>query len=112
MIREFKLCPINMGIIIKNRPVKVHYSRDIVERYYEFLYRVDSIIITKIASIQPDMVLQIAFNAINNLAGPNMLVLTVLVFGTYLRMTKQYISSQSIIQHAVALQKAMNELRK
>ena len=77
-----------MGIIVKNAPVDVHHSISMVERYHGPLRRVYSIIITKIPGIKADLTLQMFFKAINNSVGPNGLVSTLLVFGTYPRMTK------------------------
>lgn len=37
MTQEFKQYTINIGIIIKNILVKLHYSISIVKYYYEFL---------------------------------------------------------------------------
>jgi hypothetical protein len=60
----------------------------IVERYYRLIRRAYSIIIAKIPSISKDIALQIAFKAINNTARPNKLVLTLLVYSAYPRITK------------------------
>ena len=43
---------------------------------------------------------------------PNKLVLTLLVFGAYLRMTELDAPSPSIIQCAMAMKKAIDEVRK
>lgn len=52
------------------------------------------------------------FKAINNSISPNGLVLTLLVFGAYLRMTELDASSPSITQRIMAMKKTMNEVRK
>ena len=59
----------------------------IVERYYRPICRAYSIIIAKIPSISKDMALQMAFKAINNIARPNKLVPTLLVYSAYPRIT-------------------------
>jgi hypothetical protein len=53
-----------------------------------------------------------AFKAINDTAGPNRLVPTLLVFGAYLRMTELDAPSPTVTQRANALKKAMAEIRK
>ena len=60
----------------------------IVERYHSPLRRAFQIITVEIPNIDKDMALQIAFKAINDTAGPNRLVPTLLVFGAYLRMVE------------------------
>jgi len=60
----------------------------IVERYYRPIRRAYSIIIAKIPSISKDIALQMAFKAINNIIGPNRLVLTLLVYGAYPQITE------------------------
>lgn len=69
-------------------------------------------IITEISGIQPNLVLQMSFKAINNFMGLNGLAVTLLVFGLYLRMTEQDTLSSSIIQGAMAMQNAMDEIQK
>ena len=56
------------------------------------------------------MALQMAFKAINNTAGPNRLVLTLLVFGTYPRMVELDILLPLVTQRANAIKKAMVEI--
>ena len=46
----------------------------------------------------------------NNTTGPDSLVLTLLVFGTYPQMTELDPPAPSIIQHAAAIQKAIEEV--
>jgi hypothetical protein len=60
----------------------------IVERYYKLICRAHSIIINKILNISKDIALQIAFKAINNIARPNSIILTLLVYSAYLQITK------------------------
>jgi hypothetical protein len=60
----------------------------IVERYYGLIRRAYSIIIAEIPGISKDMALQMAFKAINDIVGPNRLVLTLLVYGAYPRITE------------------------
>jgi hypothetical protein len=61
----------------------------IVERYYRLIRRAYSIIIiTKILDISKDMALQMAFKAINNIVGPNSIILTLLIYNAYSQITK------------------------
>ena len=60
----------------------------IVERYYRPIRRAYSIIIAKIPSISKDIALQMAFKAINNIARPNKLVPTLLVYSAYPQITE------------------------
>jgi hypothetical protein len=68
--------------------VKAHNSIGMVKRYYGLIRRVYQIIISEIPKLDKNIALQIAFKAINNLAGLNSLVLTLLVFGAYLKIVK------------------------
>ena len=72
-----------MGINTKGVPVEAHNSISMVERYHRPLQRAYQIIAVKIPDINKNIALQMAFKAINNTAGPNGLVPTLLVFGAY-----------------------------
>ena len=111
MAKEFKQYTANMGIIVKNALVEAHHSIGMVEHYHGPLRRVYSIITTEIPGIESDSALQMSFKAINNLVGPNGLVLTLLVCGAYPRITESDALSPSIIQRAIAMRKAMDEVR-
>ena len=109
--REFKQYAANMGIVIKNIPVEAHHSIGMVERYHGPLHRVYNIITSEIPGIDPALALQMAFKAINDSVGPNGLVPTLLVFGAYPRMVESD-TTPTITQRAVAMRKAMDEVRK
>ena len=109
--REFKQYAANMGIVIKNVPVEAHHSIGMVERYHGPLHRVYNIITSEIPGIDPALALQMAFKAINDSVGPNGLVPTLLVFGAYPRMVESD-TTPTITQRAVAMRKAMDEVRK
>jgi hypothetical protein len=53
-----------------------------------------------------------AYEALNDTAGPNGLIPTLLVFGAYLRIADDDAPSLTVIQRATTLQKAMQEVRK
>ena len=112
MAKELKQYAVNMDIIVKNALVEAYYSIGIVERYHGLLQRVYSIISTEIPSIKPDLALKMFFKTINNSVSPHGLVPTLLVFGAYPRMTKQDAPSPSITQYAIAMKKAIDEIRK
>lgn len=81
-----------------------------VKRYHGPLQQVYSIINTEIPGIEPELAFQMSFKAINNSVGPNGLVFTLLVFGTYPRITEINASSSSITQRGIAMIKAMDEI--
>jgi len=60
----------------------------IIERYYRLICRVYTIITTKILDISKDIALQMAFKAINDIVGLDGLVLILLVYNAYPRITE------------------------
>ena len=83
-----------------------------VERYHSPLHRIYYIITAELPDISKDIALQIAFKAINNSAGPNSLIPTLLVFGAYPRIVESDAPNPIVIQRAVALKKAIEEVKK
>ena len=110
--REFDQYTTTIGTKVKIVPVKAYNSVGIVERYYGPIRRAYSIIIAKIPDISKDMALQMAFKAINDTAGPNGIVPTLLVYGAYLRITKHDPPSPLVTQQALAIKKAIAEVQK
>ena len=53
-----------------------------------------------------------AFKVINNSAGPNSLIFTLLVFGAYPRIIKSDAPNLIVIKQAAALKKAMEKVKK
>ena len=53
-----------------------------------------------------------AVKAVNNIASPNNIMLTLLVFSAYLHITKESPPSPSIIKRAEVLHKATDEVRR
>jgi len=78
-------------------PVEAHNSVGIVERYHSPIRRAYLIITTEILSLEKDIILQMAFKAINDSAGPDGLIPILLVYGALLRMTEYDLPSLSII---------------
>ena len=101
-----------MGTTIKSVPVEAHNSISMVERYHGPLRRIYHIITSEIPGIDKDMALQMAFKAINDSAGPDSLIPTLLVFGAYPRMTESDAPSPTVTQRAIAFKKAMEEVKK
>jgi len=81
-----------------------------VERYYSPLQQAYQIIITKIPKISKEMTLQIAFKAINNTAGLEGLVPTLLVFRAYPQIVKLDVPLPLVAQRAAAIKKAIVEI--
>jgi len=69
-------------------PVKAYNLVKIIKHYYGPLYYIYYIIITELLDISKDIALQIAFKVINNSAGLNSLIPTLLVFRAYLYIVK------------------------
>jgi hypothetical protein len=87
-----------MAIEIKKIPVEAHNNIGKIKRYYQPLRRVYKIIRDEFQDeINAKTALQMAVKTINNSAGPNGIMLTLLVFGVYFRMTKGSASLLSII---------------
>jgi len=72
-----------MAIKVKEVPVKAHNSVRKVEWYHALLRRVYKIISLELEDTSEKLTLQIAIKAINDSAGPDRLVPTLLVFGAY-----------------------------
>ena len=83
-----------------------------VECYYSPLRRIYYIITAELLNISKDIALQIAFKVINNSTGPNSLISTLLVFRAYLRIVESNAPNLTVIQQAVALKKAIKEVKK
>ncbi|OXV11344.1 hypothetical protein Egran_00895 [Elaphomyces granulatus] len=62
--------------------------------------------------VNRDMVLQMAIKAVNDTAGPDGLIPTLLVFGAYPRMVELDLPAPTITQRATAIKRAMEEVIK
>jgi hypothetical protein len=78
-------------------PIEAHNSVGIVERYYGPLRRIYRIITIELLDISKDIALQMAFKAINDSAGPNSLIPTLLVFGAYPRIVESDVPNPTVI---------------
>jgi hypothetical protein len=94
-----------MLIKVKEVPVKAHNSVRLVERYHALLRRAYEILKAELKDehIDKKMILQMAVKAINDSARPDGIVLTLLVFGSYPRMTKMDPPSPTIARRAEAI---------
>ena len=85
-------------IKIKKVLVKIYNSVGKVERYHAPLRRAYEIIRDEVRDrVNSDSILQMAVKAVNDTAGPNGLIPTLLVFGAYPRMIEESAPSPSII---------------
>ena len=64
--------------------VEVHWSIKKVKRYYIVLRRTYQIISEELPNLDKEIALQTAVKAVNDIAGPNGLILTLLIFGAFL----------------------------
>ena len=111
--KEFRQFAHSMSITTKSVPVEAHWSIGMVERYHAVLRRAHSIIIEELGTeTTKEMALQMAVKAVNDTAGPEGLVPTLLVFGAYPRMTEYDPPAPTIAQRSQAVTKAMEEVRK
>ena len=100
-----------MGSTTRSVPVEAHNSIGIVERYHAPVRRALKIIRQELPDISKESALQMAFKAINDTAGPDGIVPTLLVFGAYPRLVEGSAPSPTISQRALAMKKAMEEVR-
>ncbi|EKD21300.1 polyprotein [Drepanopeziza brunnea f. sp. 'multigermtubi' MB_m1] len=97
---------------LKQMLVEAYHSVGLVERYYVFMRRAFKIVTKELLKALREDRLQMAIKAINDTAGPNGLVLTLLVFGTLLKLTEQDRPAASTQERAAAINKAIKEVRK
>ena len=86
-----------MGIKVKIVLVKAYNSVGIVKRYHSPIRRAYHIVMTEIPGIDKEMVLQMAFKAINDTAGLDGLVPTLLVYGALPRMVEYDAPSPTVM---------------
>lgn len=94
--------------------VEAHHSIGLVERYHASPRRAFEIISQELKgmNISKDMILQMSVKALHDTAGPDGIVPTLLVFGSYPRMSELDPQAPSISQRSLAISKAMKEVRK
>ena len=102
-----------MAINVKEVPVEAHKSVGLVERYHAPLRRAYQILCDELQEekTSKEAILQMAVKAVNDSAGPNGIIPTLLVFGAYPRMTEDDSPSPSVAKRAKAIHQAMKEVR-
>ena len=112
--KEFRQHAGAMAIATRSVPVEAHWSIGIVERAHPILRRAYHVIMEELKDegISKDSMLQLAVKAVNDTAGPDGLVPTLLVFGAYPRMTESDPPPPSVTQRAAAIRRAMDEITK
>jgi len=110
--KEFRSCAKAMSIEIQEVPVEAHNSVGKVERYHGPLRRAFNILKSELPDLDDELILQMAVKAVNDTAGPDGIVPTLLVFGAYPRMTTESPPSATVIARSEAIRKAMREIRK
>ncbi|EED20782.1 conserved hypothetical protein [Talaromyces stipitatus ATCC 10500] len=109
---EFRTEAKIMGIQCHQVPVEAHNAIGKVERYHTPLRRAYNIILSELgASVDKEIILQMAVKTVNDTVGPDGLVPTVLVFGAYPCMTYDLPPSALTAKRAQAMRKAMIDLR-
>ena len=103
-----------MAIATKSVPVEAHWSIGMVEKYYAVLQKAYKIIADDLQGygLTKEIILQITVKAINDIASPNGLVPTLLVFGAYPRMSEFNSPTPTITQCATAIKNVMKEVQK
>jgi hypothetical protein len=81
-----------------------------VERYYTLLRQAFKIITEELSCAPKQFVLQIAIKAINDTAGPDGLILTLLVFSTYPQIITTNTSSLTVIERGKAIIKTIKQI--
>jgi hypothetical protein len=78
-----------LAIKVKEVLVKAYNSISKVERYYALLRRLYEILRGKLQNkkLNKEVILQIVIKAVNDIARPDKLMLTLFVFGLYLKIT-------------------------
>ena len=102
-----------MAIKVKKIPVETHNSISKIERYHQSLQRVYEIIQNELQNkSSPEIMLQMAVKAVNDSAGPDGIVPTLLIFGAYLRMVENSDPSSQITQRVEVIRKTTKEIRR
>lgn len=102
-----------MGITCRQVPVEAHNSIGKVERYHGPAERAFSILWAELnGSMTEAAVLQLTWKCLNDTVGPDGLVPTLLVFGTYPRINMDSPPSISTLKRADATRKTIEALRR
>jgi hypothetical protein len=109
---EFQTRAKIVGAQCRQMPVEAHWAVGKIERAHAPLRRTFNILRAELDDRTDDeAILQMAIKALNDTAGPDGLVPTLLVFGAYPRINTESPPSPDIIARANAVRKAMRMLR-
>jgi hypothetical protein len=101
-----------VGVTCREMPIEAHWAIGKIERAHPPLKRAYDILRSELDEKTNDEdVLQMAVKALNDTAGPDGLVPTLLVFGAYPRINMDSPPSPDMIARATAIRKAMKMLR-
>ncbi|MGI4816881.1 MAG: integrase catalytic domain-containing protein, partial [Janthinobacterium lividum] len=114
--REFIDNNEEMGTKVHQVATEAHNKVGLIERYHQVLRRAFEIIDEELekdnTKVHRDIRLQMAVKAVNDSAGPDGLIPTLLVFGAYPRMSMNDPGAPSTTKRALAIDKAMEAVRK
>ncbi|KHJ31248.1 hypothetical protein EV44_g3121 [Erysiphe necator] len=110
--REFNQKASFMAITAISVPIEAHWPVRLVERCHHTLRRCYEIITEELndSVTSKDMRLRMAVKLVNDSTGPNGLIPTLLVFGTFPRMCNLDPPSSDITKRASAIKSAMDEV--
>jgi hypothetical protein len=93
-------------------PVKAHNSIGKVERYYSLLQQAYKILSSELLSANKEAILQIIIKAVNDSAGSDGIIPTLLIFRAYPCITRDSLLLLFITERAKAIHKAIKEVRR
>ncbi len=113
LVGHFRMSDTILDIIYHQIPVKAHWLIEKVEKYHTPVrYAYDIIQAETQGIISINAILQMAFKAVNNTAGPDGLVPTLFIFGAYPCIIMDSLPSPSQQQQTNDMAKAISELCK
>jgi hypothetical protein len=86
--KEFKQYATAIGTATKSIPVEAYNSIGIIKYYYGLFRRAYQIICKELLDLSKEIVLQIAFKAINDFVGLDGIVPILIVYSAYLRIVE------------------------
>src|SRR5438045_5852671 len=111
---EFRHNTGSMAIHTKCVPVEAPQSVSLIKQYHGLLRHAYNIITEELGehTTTKEMRLQMAVKAVNDTTGPDGLIPTLLVFGTFPQISHTDPPAPSVTQHAAAIKAAMTEIGK
>jgi hypothetical protein len=110
--KEFRDSAAVVGTETMNMPVESHNSVGLVERYHIPLRRSYNILLSELPDLTKEERLQMVVKTVNNTAGLDGLVLTLLVFRAYLRISRDKGLVVSITARAAIIKKVIIEVQR